>query len=134
MSNLFMLDTDTASYIIKGGFPTVEARLQRLKIKQVCISAVTRAELRFGVKLSGSRRLAAAIESFLDGIHTLPWDEVAADQFAEVRADLQKMGTPIGVTDTMIAAHAKAAQATLVTNNVKHFRRVKDLLVENWAG
>lgn len=128
-----MLDTDTASYIIKGKSPAIDAHLRTLKVRQVCISAVTRAELRFGVQLSRSHRLTAEVERFLSGIYTLPWDEAAADRFAEVRADLERTGTPIGIMDTLIAAHAKAIQATLVTNNVKHFRLVKDLPIENWA-
>jgi tRNA(fMet)-specific endonuclease VapC len=70
---------------------------------------------------------------FLGGLHTLSWDEVAADQFAEVRVELERSGTPIGVMDTMIAAHAKAVKATLVTNNTKHFRVVRGLTIENWA-
>src|ERR1700722_4308152 len=123
-----MLDTDTSSYVIKGNAPNVDAHLRDLDVLQVCISAVTRAELRFGVRrLSGATRLAAEVEKFLSGVHTLAWDEVAADQFAEVRADLERGGTPIGSMDTMIAAHAKAINAVLVTNNVKHFRRVKGL-------
>lgn len=129
-----MLDTNTASYVIKGDVPRVDARLRMLDVMQVCISAVTRAELRFGVRrLSGATRLAAEVEKFLSGVHTLAWDEVAADQFAEVRVDLEQRGTPIGIMDTMIAAHAKSIDAVLVTHNVKHFRRVKALAIENWA-
>jgi tRNA(fMet)-specific endonuclease VapC len=131
---LFMLDTNTASYVIKGNLPGIDARLRKLDAMQVCISAVTRAELRFGVRrLLSATRLATEVEKFLSGVHTLAWDEVAADQFAEVRADLERGGTPIGSMDTMIAAHAKAIDAVLVTNNVKHFRRVKGLVIENWA-
>jgi tRNA(fMet)-specific endonuclease VapC len=101
---------------------------------QVCISAITRAELRFGVqRLSGKTRLAAEVSRFLSGIHTLAWDEAAADRFAEVRAELEQRGTPIGIMDTMIAAHAKSIDAILVTNNVKHLALVKGLLVENWT-
>jgi tRNA(fMet)-specific endonuclease VapC len=103
-------------------------------VAQVCISAVTRAELRFGVlRIPGAKRLAAEVEKFLRGVQTLAWDEVAADQFAEVRADLERGGTPIGSMDTMIAAHAKASKAILVTNNAQHFRLVKGLTIENWA-
>lgn len=133
-----MLDTDTASCVIKGKAPRVDAHLRDLDVAQVCISAVTRAELRFGVRrLSGANRLRLALDievgRFLSGLHTLPWDEVAADQFANVRADLERVGTPIGIMDTMIAAHAKSVDAVLVTNNVKQFRKVKGLVVENWA-
>ena len=130
-----MLDTDISSYLIKGTTPAVDARLRKLEVMTVGISAVTRAELRFGVRrLRAATRLSASVELFLEGIHTLPWDEAAADQFAEVRVDLERTGTPIGVMDTMIAAHAKSIRAILVTNNVKHFRMVKGLAVENWAG
>lgn len=129
-----MLDTNTASYVIKGSAPAIDARLRKLDVMQVCISAITRAELRFGVRrLSSPTQLAAEVERFLSGVHTLAWDEVSADQFAEVRADLERAGTPIGSMDTMIAAHAKAINAVLVTNNMKHFRRVKGLAIENWT-
>ena len=129
-----MLDTDTASYVIKGSAPQVDDHLRSLNVTQVCISAITRAELRFGVaRLARLNRLAAGVEKFLSGVSTLPWDEVAADQCATVRADLERGGTPIGIMDTLIAAHAKAMKAILVTNNVKHFRLVKGLSIENWA-
>lgn len=129
-----MLDTNTASYVIKGTAPAVDSQLRKLDVRQVCISAITRAELRFGVqRLAGATRLAAEVERFLEGINTLPWDEDVADQFADIRVELERMGTPIGIMDTMIAAHAKAIGAILVTANEKHFRRVKGLLVQNWA-
>lgn len=129
-----MLDTDISSYVIKASAPKVDARLRELDLTQVCISAVTRAELRFGVqRLRGATRLAASLETFLSGIHTLPWDEQAADHFAEVRTGLERGGTPIGIMDTMIAAHAKAVGAILITNNVKHFKKVKGLVVDNWT-
>jgi tRNA(fMet)-specific endonuclease VapC len=67
------------------------------------------------------------------GVGTLAWDEPAADKFAEVRVNLERVGTPIGAFDKMIAAHAMAAKVTLVTNNEKHFRLVKGLAVETWA-
>ncbi|HZQ52149.1 MAG TPA: type II toxin-antitoxin system VapC family toxin [Bryobacteraceae bacterium] len=129
-----MLDTNTASYVIKGAIPAVDAHLRKLDVTQVSISAVTRAELRCGVRrLHQATRLTAEVERFLSGIHTLPWDEAAADEFANVRADLERTALPIGIMDTMIAAHAKAVNAVLVTNNVKHFRRVKGLFVQSWS-
>ena len=129
-----MLDTDTSSYLIKGSAPRIDARLRSLDVRQVCISAITRAELRYGVRrLMGATKLAANVEFFLAGIQTLAWDEAAADEFAEVRVDLERGAGSIGSMDTMIAAHAKATRATLVTNNLKHFRRVKGLMIENWT-
>lgn len=133
MSDLFMLDTDTASYVIKGTAPTIDRRLLSLNVGQVCISAVTRAELKFGVRQLGrAPRLTARVEAFLNQVRNLPWDDAAADEFAEVRTALERSGTPIGAMDTMIAAHAKAVRAILVTNNLKHFRRVHGLALENW--
>ena len=129
-----MLDTDVASYVIKGTAPAIDKRLSRLDTAQVCISAITRAELRFGARrIQNAFRLAAEVEKFLMGVGTVAWDEAAADKFAEVRVNLERVGTPIGAFDTMIAAHAMAAKVTLVTNNEKHFRLVKGLAVENWA-
>lgn len=129
-----MLDTDIASYVIKGKSPTVDSHLSKVAVGHVCISAVTRAELRFGVRrLPKAHRLGAEVERFLSGIRTLPWDETAADTFAEVRARLERHGTPIGVMDTMIAAHALAVPAILVTNNTGHFRRIPNLKLDNWS-
>jgi len=129
-----MLDTDTASYVIDKSEPAIDARLQALDREQVCISAITRAELQFGARrLPKAIRLHAGVDRFLANIPTLAWDEAAADCFADVKAELERKGTPIGDLDTMIAAHAHAAGAILVTNNVKHFRRVKGLAIENWT-
>ena len=130
-----MLDTDISSYIIKGTSAKVDAHLRDREVGQVCISAISRAELVYGVRrLPGANRLAAEVERFLSGVHTLPWDEIAADRFADVRAGLERLGTPSGGMDTMIAAHALAIDAILVTNNLKHFRLVKGLRTENWTG
>jgi len=83
-------------------------------------------------RLPAPRRLAAEVDQFLAAIPTLAWDALAADAFASVRASLERSGIPIGVMDTMIAAHALSTSAVLVTNNVRHFHRVKGLTVENW--
>src|SRR5690349_12734381 len=123
-----MLDTDTASYVIKGNTPAVDARLAQLAVSEVCISSITRAELRFGARrLSQKHRIVAEVELFLSGVATLAWGDDAADTFAEVRSELERGGTPIGIMDTMIAAHAVAVSAILVTNNTKHFQCVRGL-------
>ena len=128
-----MLDTDISSYSIKGSRRSIDRRLDNLDMMQVCISAITRSELIFGVKrLPRATKLAVDVEVFLNGVQTLAWDETAADECAVVRAQLARAGTPIGTLDTMIAAHARSIGAILVTNNVKHFRMVKGLTIENW--
>lgn len=114
--------------------PAIDAHLRSVDVRQVCVSAVTRGEVRFGARrLSNAKRLQAEVEKFLNRVRTLAWDEDAADRFAEVKAGLERSGTPIGVMDTMIAAHALSVGATLVTNNTRHFERVKGLNLENWA-
>lgn len=129
-----MLDTDTASYLLKGLAPAVDERAAALPAAKLCISAITRAELLLGVQLKpGATRLAQLVDQLLLRIRTLPWDETAADRFAGIAAKLHRAGTPIGTLDTQIAAHALAAEAVLVTNNLRHFERVPGLALENWV-
>ncbi len=131
---LYMLDTDTASYLIRGRTPTLDARVAAIPPKQVCISAVTRGELLYGIHLKdGAHRLAQVMDQFLIRVRCLPWDEAAATHFAFIAAKLHKTGTPIGSMDAMIAGHAVATGAVLVTNNARHFSRVAGLNFENWS-
>jgi tRNA(fMet)-specific endonuclease VapC len=131
---LYMLDTDTASYLLRGHVPALDARVAAVAPKRLCISAVTRGELLFGLKLKeGAHRLAQLIDQLFIRVPCLPWDEDAATHFAAVAADLHKAGTPIGSMDTMIAGHALATGAVLITNNDRHFSRVTGLRWENWC-
>jgi tRNA(fMet)-specific endonuclease VapC len=129
---LYMLDTDTVSFALRGA-GEVGTRLARHKRTELCLSAVTVAELRFGANKRGSRKIHRAIDAFLSGVEVLAFDVAAADRFGIVAAGLAGDGTPIGHLDTMIAAHALAAGATLVTNNQRHFAKVSGLRIENWA-
>ena len=129
----YLLDTDTASYIIRGTFPALDAKLATVAPRDIAISVITRTELLFGLEKRGNPRgLARVVHAFLDRMTIPPWDNAAADTFAKVRAQLEKQGTPIGFADTMIGAHALALKVALVTNNQKHFQNVKGLLLENW--
>ena len=129
----YMLDTDTASYSIRGSFPALDARFAKVAARDMAISVITRAELLFGLEKRGNPRgLARVVHAFLDRMTILPWDNAAADTFAKVRAQLERQGTPIGFADTMIGAHALALKAVLVTNNLKHFQNVRGLRFENW--
>jgi tRNA(fMet)-specific endonuclease VapC len=131
---LYMLDTDTVSYFIKGNTPAIDAQVAAVSPKRLCISAVTLGELLYGLKLKdGARRLAQLVDQFLLRVQCLPWDEAAATHFASIAADLHKAGTPIGSMDAMIAGHAMASGAVLVTNNARRFSRVAGLTVENWS-
>lgn len=132
---LHMLDTDTASYLIKGKSPAIEARLAALVPSTVCVSVMTRAELQYGLKrLPADHRLHLAVRQFLKIVRILPWDTDAADWYAEIRHQLVSTEQPIGEMDMMIAAHALSAGAVLVTNNSRHYARIEaPLILENWA-
>ncbi|MBA2595520.1 MAG: type II toxin-antitoxin system VapC family toxin [Chloroflexia bacterium] len=95
-------------------------------------SSITLAELRFGAD-AGSRTLHGLIDAFVQSVAVRPFDEEAADRFGPVASALAKRGEPIGTFDTLIAAHALSLGLTLVTNNVKHFRRVAALKTANWV-
>lgn len=126
-----MLDTDTVSCALRG-LGQVASRLQSHKRSELCLSSITVAELRFGAEKRRSRRVHRAIDAFLTGVDVLPFDTAAAGTFGAVGSALATSGVPIGQMDTLIAAHALSVNATLVTNNEKHFSKVLGLRVENW--
>lgn len=132
---LYMLDTDITSYLIKGKSPAIEDRLKTLAPSMVCISAVTRAELQYGLKrLPTDHRLHLAVRRFLKIVRALPWDAEAADWYANIRHQLISTGQPIGELDMMIAAHSLSTGTVLVTNNRRHYDRIEaPLILENWA-
>jgi len=129
----YLLDTNIASYVIKGNFPHVREHLVRVPIAEVGISVVTEAELRFGLELrSNAARLQLAVEEFLLRVEILPWDSDAARHYAKLRSALEDSGTPMGNLDMMIAAHALAKGVTLVTHD-RVFQRLKQLDTEDWT-
>lgn len=132
---LYMLDTDTSSYLIKGRSANIETKLKSILPSNICISAVTRAELMYGVKrLPAEHRIHLAVHQFFKIIRILAWDFESADWYAEIRHQLLSSGRPIGELDMMIAAHSLSLGAVLVTNNMRHFQQIKaPLLLENWA-
>ena len=129
---LYMLDTDAASEALRG-HPRVDARLRTLAPGQWCISAVTCSEMRYGVaRRPEAVRLHKLVNEFLHIVPVLPWDAEAANRHGVLRADLRARGTPIGDFDEMIAAHALATGAVMVTDNTQQFKRVAGLVLENW--
>jgi tRNA(fMet)-specific endonuclease VapC len=128
----FMLDTDMVSWALRGR-GGVGARVLAHRPSQICISSITLAELRFGADAKASRALHRLIDAFVRPIDVLPFDQVAADKFGVVAAQLARKGEPIGTFDTLIAAHALACGVTLVSNNTKHFQRVAGLKLANWG-
>jgi tRNA(fMet)-specific endonuclease VapC len=130
-----MLDTDTCSYIMKRSNEAVLRRLRKTPVQDVCLSVIAKSELLFGVELSPRRQQdELALAAFLAYIEVLDFPDQAAVHYALIRADLQKQGTMMEANDLFIAAHARCLGLTLVTNNTREFRRVRDLSLENWAG
>lgn len=135
-AQLFMLDTDTCIFLMRGESQMLAAKVQSVPLQQQVMSAVTFAELTYGVQASASAKRKhnqAVLDSFALHLAVLDWPQDAAKHYAEIRADLKKRGAQMGAADLMIAAHAKAMGAIVVTNNVKDFGRVKGLQVENWT-
>lgn len=129
--SLFMLDTDTVSYALRG-FGEVAANVANHPRSELCLSAITVAELRFGADNRQSRKIHQAIDAFLAGVQVLAFDAAAAAAFGKIASVLASAGAPIGQLDTLIASHALSAKAILVTNNQKHHSRVPGLKLANW--
>ena len=130
----YLLDTDTCTYLIKKRPSKALAELQSKEISTVAISSISLSELEYGVaKSARPQQNKLALAHFLAPLEVLPYNDFAAARYGPVRALLESQGTPIGPLDLLIAAHALALEAILVTNNVSEFGGVSELVVENWA-
>lgn len=133
MSALHLLDTNTASYIIKGNPSVVCERLLAIPMADVAVSVITEAELLFGVERRPELpKLRIAVEEFLLRPQILPWDSDATRHYARLRAELERKGMPMGNLDMMIAAQSLASGAVLVSSD-RVFQRIRGLKVEDWT-
>ena len=129
----YLLDTDICIYVINVRPPSVLQRFLAHEDDGLGISAVTAGELWFGVRKSGSRRDVQLLQRFLAPLEIAEYGAEAARSYGELRSTLEKRGTPIGPFDTQIAAHALALDVTLVSNNLREFKRVPKLRSESWV-
>lgn len=130
----FILDTNICIYIIKKKPIEVLKKFACLPLGSVGISSITMAELEYGVKKSQQpEKNQLALNQFLIPLDIFDFDSNAAFEYGIIRADLERKGTPIGSLDTLIAAHARSLDITLVTNNEREFERVPGLRIENWV-
>ncbi len=130
----YMLDTDIFSYIMNQSNDSVLRKLTKVGVGDVCISAIIKCELMFGVEVSPRRQTnQAALDFYLKFVEVLDYPGKAAFDYAQIRADLKVRGMIIGSNDMLIAAHARCLGLTLVTNNTREFQRVPGLKVENWT-
>jgi tRNA(fMet)-specific endonuclease VapC len=128
----YLLDTNILSDLVRNPQGKAAKRIAKVGEDNVCTSIIVAAELRYGCARSGSRRLIEAVEELLSEIDILPFDVPADATYSMIRSALEASGTPIGGNDLLIAAHAQAIAATIVTANEGEFKRVRGLKVENW--
>lgn len=133
MNAPYLLDTDTCAFILRRSSPTLLERMLSVPLERQAISVVTLAALLYGVQVSAKKKAnRTAVDALVRHLQVIDWSRAAAEHYAEIRADLKRRGQLIGSNDLLIAAQARSLEAIVVTNNVKEFRRVKGLSVENW--
>ena len=129
----YLLDTNICIDVIKERPPSMPESFNRPS-GHMAISAITLSELLHGVeKSAASERILAVVENFCSRLDVLPYGPKASLHYGQIRAALERRGTPTGVNDLHIAAHARSEGLTLVSNNLREFERVEGLLLENWA-
>jgi tRNA(fMet)-specific endonuclease VapC len=128
----YMLDTNIISELIRNPQGKAAKHIAKAGDQNVCTSIIVAAELRYGSARSGSPRLIKAVDDLLGEIAVLPFDAPADVEYGAIRSALEAAGKPIGGNDLLIAAHANAVGATIVTGNAGEFERVRGLKVENW--
>jgi len=127
-----MLDTNIISDLIRNPQGKAAKRIAKVGEDSICTSVIVAAELRYGCAKSGSTRLLKAVEDVLGEISVLPFDVPADSEYGGIRSELEAFGKPIGGNDLLIAAHACAIGATIVTANTDEFKRIRGVSVENW--
>lgn len=129
---MYLLDTNILSDLIRHPDGVIATQIAWVGEQAIATSIIVACELRYGAERRGSDRLTARVEELLALVPVLPFKDDADSHYGRVRADLERQGTPIGANDMLIAAHALALGATLVTDNVREFERVAGLALENW--
>ena len=131
----FLIDTNICIYIINNHPPEVIEKFRQFDAGEVGISSITVSELQYGVaKSTHKKENQRRLNEFLMPFEILPYDEMVAKYYGEIRVQLEKKGIMIGPLDMLIAAHALSQDLVLVTNNGQEFERVANLKVENWVG
>ena len=131
---MYLIDTNICIYIMNNHPPGIIRKCREIGIGEICVSSITASELRYGANKSKQvKRNNQRLDDFLRPFEVISYDEKASVAYGEIRSDLEKTGETIGPLDMLIAAHALSQDLILVTNNVKEFRRVKALKIENWA-
>ncbi len=130
----YLLDTNIISDLIRNPQGKVAQRIAQVGEASICTSIIVATELRYRCAKRGSKRLRSAVENLLGELAVLPFEVPADADYGDIRVALETAGRPIGGNDLLIAAHARAIGAVIVTANADEFRRVGGLHVENWLG
>ena len=128
----YLLDTNVVSYLVRQPHGALARRIASLEPDSFAISVIVAAKLQYGMQRRGSKQLTDQLEAVLSAIKVVPLEPPADRHYGTIRAELERIGQPIGQNDLLIAAHARALGATLVTNNLREFRRIPGLKVEDW--
>ncbi|HEX7477388.1 MAG TPA: type II toxin-antitoxin system VapC family toxin [Polyangiales bacterium] len=128
----YLLDTNIVSALVRDPHGKIADKIRAVGEANVCTSIIVAAELRYGAAKKGSTRLQAQLESILGALEVLPLDLPADASYGDIRAQLERVGQPIGGNDLLIAAHALTLSCAIVSDNEREFERVEGLVVENW--
>ena len=131
---LYLLDTNTCIYFLNRSSERIISQFKKYSPSEIMLSSITVAELFYGAEKSKARKKNwAVVEDFVSNFGIVPFDEKSCQTYAKIRASLEKPGVPIGPMDLLIASISLANNFILVTNNIKEFRRIKGLKLENWV-
>jgi tRNA(fMet)-specific endonuclease VapC len=127
-----MLDTDTVSLLVRKN-PTIMKNLIKHENDEILISAISYAELCFGLEKKGSQRLFNEVSAILGKLTVIDFNSSQSELYGKIRLNLEKSGTPLGDMDMLIAAAALSTGAILVSHNIKHFQRIKGIRLVDWG-
>jgi len=130
---IYMFDTDTISFFMKDNPKSVRIKVLKQQKNEFCISAITYAELMFGLKKNYSKQLDFWLKEVLAMFKVISFDDTSSVIYGDIRTALEKSGSPLDNMDMLIAASALTEGAVLVSHNVKHFSKIKGLKVEDWS-
>jgi len=128
----YLLDTNIISELIRNPSGAVARHIETIEVKDIFTSIIVAAELRYGCAKKGSAKLTEKVESLLETIPVLPLEKPADTHYGSIRAELEAAGQIIAMNDLLIAAQAYSLGLTLITDNLREFRRIQGLKVDNW--
>ena len=129
---IYLLDTDTVSLIFRKNTSVIRNLIEH-EDDEICISAISYAEVYYGLEKKGSEKLFSEVGSIVKKLSIVDFDDSQSEIYGKIRVELEKEGTPLGDMDMLIAAAAISQDAVLVTHNIRHFSRIKGIKVEDWS-